>query len=140
MNEICEKLEELYEIDSNILNWSYIGGNLPLSEDFIESHLHHFNYNDISKYQELSEDFILKHEGLNWFYILTSQPKISKEFIIKYKHKANLGGSCSWQSLSLNYKLSENFIRVFADKLDFNLLMKTPHICDHILDKFKVFI
>lgn len=100
-----------------------------LTEEWIENNLNKINWNSVLLYQKLSEKFLRKHLNniinftdlygkKNSFYYLVAYQKHSMEFLEELMIIAQFNSMHDiWRSVSYRQKLSDDFIRKFADKL-----------------------
>ena len=93
------------------------------SEQFIKEFKSKMNWKHISLSHNLSED-LMRHlkDDMDWDYI-TKYQMLDEDFIEELQHKVN------WKYIS-KYQiwLSEDFIRKFRDKIDFNSIMPLNYL------------
>ena len=152
---VCKKI-------SSHLNWSYVSILRHLSEDFIREFQNKVDWYYISKYQHLSETFIREFQDkVNWRCISGHQ-SLSEDFTREFIKRIDLTELLSNYAVSENFlrdymsgfdgtrekpfglrsitayqKLSESFIRDFADSLDWVYISQYQHLSEDMIREFK---
>lgn len=123
-----EKVEEGYDI-SNVRNLQEIMADIIyyyiLDDKFMMKYEKFMNWGAVARYQKLSEPFMeymVKKLGKDWeWWMLCENQKLSERFIRKH---ADMFDETCWAEISGkgNNNLSMNFMREFADKLNWNFI------------------
>jgi hypothetical protein len=119
----------------NIIDWSWVGKNMTLSEDFILVHWNKLDINDIYKYQKITAIIAYRYKDqidwtmlvkntvldedvihvvrfvINWPLVCQYQ-KLTENFMISH------AGFIDWRIISMYQELSNEFMRKYFNKLD----------------------
>jgi hypothetical protein len=104
-----------------------------INEAIVEHYIHKMNsfaWTNVACFSKLSNNFILKYENnLDTILIFTSQ-QISEELIEYFLEKLSNNNMIEhiWSKISLNQKLSFEFIKKYKDKLNLLYLIRNPYI------------
>lgn len=113
---------------AGLINWSFLGRSVKLSEDFMDRYCEFLDWTSISSFQVLSEDFIRKYRGRVDWTCISERQILSEDFIREFKDKLD------WELISAVQDLSFDFLEEFSDRVYWNWLCQyriiTPEFCD----------
>ena len=133
--QMKKQMEWVDLIENRSRNFNVISKIDNLSEEFMEAYLLDLNYDMISRHQCLSKNFIDKH------------PNVINNFELVKNHKVDLNIRLEigkilteeeWFSLSFAEDISEEFLRLFHDKISWGFI-SFKYINDFSDDFIRVF-
>ena len=143
------------------VNWKAISNRQDLTEEFIREFDEELNWRAISNSQELSKNFIREHaDKLNWCGLLQhfkfdvdfldemskhfnapviwenimEYQKLDNHFIDKYADQL-LNNVTSAMNLYHKQRLSEDFIRLWKNKVNWVMIIKTQKLSEQFLEE-----
>lgn len=126
---------EMIELLANDINWSFVSRHIELPEYFIRRYSKKVNWTNICRYQKLSEDFLVEfYEKLDWDYVWRYQN--INESAISVLIDLDTVSSYKWENISHYQKLSEDFIRMYSDKLDWEDICIYQKLSESFIDEF----
>lgn len=108
--------------DINSQGWLYALNNNKIPEQF---------FRDNSKF--IPNDFTI------WNAIFQTQ-ELSEEFLAFNKSKLEMDGGINWAVISGHQQLSEDFIRQFKNKLDWDFIVVRQNLSEDFIEKHSKFI
>jgi hypothetical protein len=128
--------EELIDDYADVLDWNCVCKFQNLSEAFIEKHADKINWNKVSENTTFSIPFILTYcnkLNLHWVFI---RHQLSENVLRSIIKKVKLNNDL-FRTLSQYQSLSEEFMREFQDKLDWNWISCRQIISNDFINEFK---
>lgn len=111
--------------------WRNVAWYQPMREQFIESKLHLFTWDNISCNQHLTDDFIVKNSSrLNWDFLCKYVP-LSESVMEKFIDLLD------WKEVCAKQEVSEQFILKYQNNIIWHYLMMNRYLAKDFFERNK---
>lgn len=137
--------DAISKFEKNCYQWDWVAltnnSSVIYSLEFIKEHIERpWNWNQLSNHPVLSNEFVKEYKDKDWNWAIVTARDFFEPSVDILQYLTNLGKTINWEKISVNPQLSLKIIELYAEYIDWTILIRDNKSFNNIASNLVRFI